>query len=83
MRDDALPFSPSLPADSQENWTWGNGSRTASLASSSLVIALRTMGPVPYLGNTVELALMAKAKGASLEGVRTGKLTQCLTGCST
>ena len=36
---------------------------------------------MPYLGNTVELALMAK--GASPESVRTGKLTLPLVSYST
>lgn len=48
-----------------------------------MVVALGTADPVSYMSNTVELTWMAKAKGASPEGVRTEKLTRHLTGCST
>jgi hypothetical protein len=35
---------------------------------------LRRVGPVPCLGSTVELALMAQVQGASSKAVRAGEL---------
>lgn len=45
---------------------------------SAAALAFWRAGPAAFLGNTVDLALMASA-----EGVRAGELSQPLNGCST
>ena len=70
----ALNLNSTVEMTQPQEWEhWG-----AAPTTQLLVAALRRAGPVPCLGNTVDLTLMAKARVAPQ-----GMDAQPLPGCST
>lgn len=62
LGDDALPLPTMATCSSQENWPKVTRDGELTLPHS-LSVALRRAAPPPPLGNTLAMALMAKAMG--------------------